>query len=42
MADLAGSPLSPLPGDLARIWSPLFAVARAATAGLAARGAGSG
>ncbi len=42
VADLAGSPLSPLPGDLARIWSPLFAVARAATAGLAARGAGSG
>ncbi|WP_370323927.1 hypothetical protein [Euzebya sp.] len=42
LADLAGSPLHPLPGDLARIWSPLFEVTRAATAGLAARGAASG
>lgn len=39
VSDLAGGPLAPLPADLARIWSPFFAVARAATAGLAARGA---
>lgn len=40
VADLATDPFVPLPADLARIWGPLFAVARAATAGLAARGAG--
>jgi hypothetical protein len=42
VADLAGPVLRPMPGVLARIWSPVFAVTRAATAGLAARGAGSG
>jgi hypothetical protein len=42
VADLGGRPLAPLPGDLARIWAPLFAVTRAAVAGLAARGAAGG
>lgn len=40
VADLGGRPLDPLPGPTARIWSPMFAVARAATVGLAARSAG--
>ena len=40
VSDLGGRPMDPLPVDLARIWSPIFSVARAATAGLAARGAG--
>ncbi len=42
VTDLAANVLTPMAGDLARIWSPLFEVARAATAGLAARGAGQG
>lgn len=39
VADLAGRPLDPLDGHVARVWSPLFEVARAATVGLAARSA---
>lgn len=39
VADLAGGPLQPLGGPTARIWSPIFAVARSATVGLAAQGA---
>ncbi|CAN5234487.1 hypothetical protein BH23ACT9_BH23ACT9_12880 [soil metagenome] len=42
VADLGAGPMDPLPPDLARIWSPMFEVARAATVGLAARGAGQG
>ncbi|MGI9018692.1 MAG: hypothetical protein ACR2HR_16575 [Euzebya sp.] len=42
VTDLGGLTLQPLPGELARIWSPIFAVTRAATAGLAARGAAEG
>lgn len=40
VSDLGGAPLSPLPADLARIWSPIFEVVRTATAGLAMRAAG--
>lgn len=42
VSDLAGPALRPMNGRKARIWSPLFEVVRAATAGLAARGAGLG
>jgi hypothetical protein len=40
VGDLGGQPLVPLPEDLARIWSPMFTIGRAATVCLAARGAG--
>lgn len=39
VVDLSGPSLTPLAGVTARIWSPIFAVARSATVGLAARGA---
>lgn len=40
ISDLSGPALVPMSAQMARIWSPLFVVVRAATAGLAARGAG--
>ncbi|HUG86506.1 MAG TPA: hypothetical protein VMM13_18205 [Euzebya sp.] len=39
VSDLGGHPLHPLPADLGRIWSAMFAVGRTATVGLAARSA---
>ncbi|MEE8602659.1 hypothetical protein [Euzebya tangerina] len=42
VTDLGGKAMVPLEGSVARIWSPIFAVSRAATAGLARRGAAGG
>lgn len=40
LTDLSGDDLVPLPAEHARVWSPLFSVARTATIGLAAAQAG--